>query len=366
MIYILVLAIFVVNNSNAKTPLGITYQVYHSADKQIIHIIDIDPDKFKIISARALDAGKPRKTVPELAQDYGAVAAINGGFFRISNDSNDGLPTGVLKTNGRWHSIAYKARGAIGWSHDNIAIIDRLQTKTMLKIANEQFPIHTFNQPLSSYKFMLFSSSYGPALYAKSNFILRIEDQLITDINSKATGDIVIPSNGYIYAIGNKTHKNIAHDVKIGHQATVEISALPQIHPEYAYIWDKMPFIVGGTPALIIDNKKITDFSAEKVRPSFIYNRYARSAVGIMPNNHWVFVMAEQSSFVGSSGLTLIELADFMQQHGCVHALNLDGGGSSTMYLNNKVINTTEGAGDVNFGFMTMRKVSDAILALAR
>ena len=40
-----------------------------------------------------------------------------------------------------------------------------------------------------------------------------------------------------------------------------------------------------------------------------------------------------------SVGMTLRELATFMKTIGCVNAMNLDGGGSTVMYVNGKVTN---------------------------
>ena len=40
-----------------------------------------------------------------------------------------------------------------------------------------------------------------------------------------------------------------------------------------------------------------------------------------------------------SIGLTLNELAKLMKQLGCVNAMNLDGGGSTVMYINGQVVN---------------------------
>ena len=40
-----------------------------------------------------------------------------------------------------------------------------------------------------------------------------------------------------------------------------------------------------------------------------------------------------------SVGMTLWQLASFMQSIGCVNAINLDGGGSTVMYVNGQVVN---------------------------
>jgi exopolysaccharide biosynthesis protein len=60
-----------------------------------------------------------------------------------------------------------------------------------------------------------------------------------------------------------------------------------------------------------------------------------------------------------SVGMTLQELADYILSLGATDAMNLDGGGSTTMFLNGKVVNTpSDKEGE--------RKVSDAIVVTLR
>lgn len=63
-----------------------------------------------------------------------------------------------------------------------------------------------------------------------------------------------------------------------------------------------------------------------------------RTAIGIIDDLHYVFVVSDGRSD-DSEGLSLYELATFMQQLGVKTAYNLDGGGSSTMYFNGEVVN---------------------------
>lgn len=69
-----------------------------------------------------------------------------------------------------------------------------------------------------------------------------------------------------------------------------------------------------------------------------------RTAIGIIDNLHYVFVVSDGRT-TESEGLSLYELAQFMKSLDVDIAYNLDGGGSSTMYFNGKVINnpTTNG-----------------------
>jgi exopolysaccharide biosynthesis protein len=60
-----------------------------------------------------------------------------------------------------------------------------------------------------------------------------------------------------------------------------------------------------------------------------------------------------------SVGMSLQELAEYLFSLGATDAMNLDGGGSTTMFLNGRVINTpSDKDGE--------RKVSDAILVTPR
>ena len=60
-----------------------------------------------------------------------------------------------------------------------------------------------------------------------------------------------------------------------------------------------------------------------------------------------------------SGGLSLYDLADYLLSIGAVDAMNLDGGGSTTMYLDGKVVNTpSDQTGE--------RKVGDAIVVTLR
>ena len=86
----------------------------------------------------------------------------------------------------------------------------------------------------------------------------------------------------------------------------------------------------------LIDNGNILVSVNDEVDKAMINN--PRTAIGKISDNHYVFVVSDGRTSE-STGLTLYELATFMKSLGCEMAYNLDGGGSSTMYFNGKVIN---------------------------
>ena len=70
------------------------------------------------------------------------------------------------------------------------------------------------------------------------------------------------------------------------------------------------------------------------VRDPIDYDRLSpRSAVGILPDGGVIWVMvAQKSGAIDASGMTLQQLADFLKSLGVTKALNLDGGGSASLY----------------------------------
>lgn len=63
-----------------------------------------------------------------------------------------------------------------------------------------------------------------------------------------------------------------------------------------------------------------------------------RTAIGQIEPLHYIFVVADGRSNT-SKGMTLEELAQVFADRGCTVAYNLDGGGSSSMWFNGKIIN---------------------------
>ncbi len=92
----------------------------------------------------------------------------------------------------------------------------------------------------------------------------------------------------------------------------------------------------------LIENGEISVTEGEEVDKAKASN--PRTAIGQISDLHYVLVVSDGRTSE-SSGLTLSELAEFMQGLGATTAYNLDGGGSSTMVFNGTVINnpTTNG-----------------------
>ena len=99
---------------------------------------------------------------------------------------------------------------------------------------------------------------------------------------------------------------------------------------------------IGGGPQLLpdltLEQEGFFDAQGEVIRdPLGSRQRNARTAVGLMPDGNMVWVMVAQKLDASEpSGMTLVELAEFMKTLGVEKAMNLDGGSSSSLYYDGK------------------------------
>lgn len=253
-----------------------SYEHFSDGHFTSIHVLTVNPKEHAIMPVKATGDDIKRETVGTLAKRYQAVAAINGGFWKLN-----GNPAGILKIDHHLHGTPIKPRGAIGWaSNGEIVIIDRVLTNYDLNNCPDESLIEIF-----------------------------------------------------------------------------PVSDPPHTTSEQ---WKNVDHVVGGTPVLIIMGNKIEDYSPEQTLESFLIKKHPRTAVGIKGNGDWVFVVVDGRFYGIYGGMTIRELADFMFDLGCIEALNLDGGGSSTMVVDGIVIN--EPCGSIQENGKQVEAVSDAIL----
>lgn len=109
-----------------------------------------------------------------------------------------------------------------------------------------------------------------------------------------------------------------------------------------------------GFGPVLVSNSVVTVDSGDEVGQAMASN--PRTAIGIIDELHYVFIVSDGRT-KESEGLSLVELATFMREYGCTTAYNLDGGGSSTMYFNGKVVNNPVNRGNK----ISERSVSDIV-----
>ena len=94
-------------------------------------------------------------------------------------------------------------------------------------------------------------------------------------------------------------------------------------------------------PGLISDGKIMV---SEKTEVGGHKESNPRTAIACVEPGHYIIVVSDGRT-EESAGLSLLQLAEFLQKYNVSEAYNLDGGGSSVMVFNNQIINkpTTDG-----------------------
>jgi exopolysaccharide biosynthesis protein len=112
-----------------------------------------------------------------------------------------------------------------------------------------------------------------------------------------------------------------------------------------AGVWDTLSF----GPALLVDGAIPSGIDTIEIDTNFgnhsVQGSQPRTGLGMVAPNHFVFIAADGRSRGYSKGVTMTEFAEIFKGLGATVAYNLDGGGSTTMWFNGKVVNNPLGRG---------------------
>lgn len=109
-----------------------------------------------------------------------------------------------------------------------------------------------------------------------------------------------------------------------------------------AEVWPMRDAVAAG-PALVMDGRVHVTTYEEVFFGTSIPQTHPRSAAGITRKGDLILMVVDGRQ-PASRGVTLKELAELMRERGAVEALNLDGGGSSTLVVNNVLMNRPTGS----------------------
>lgn len=260
-----------------------------------------------------------KRTVRNIAQRTNSIVAINGGFFKPQT----GVPLGTLMIDKKIYTGPIYDRVALGIFKDGYDV-GRVQLDGKIIGNNQEIKIDNINQPrmLSSY-ILAYTRDWGK--YAPVSPQYGVQLQIVGNkIMAASANPLSIPENGYVL-VGPKSKLGKLFGADY---VDVEIKTNPK--------WENVQHIISGGPYLLKDNQIFIDMTAQKLQS--IGGRNPRTAIGYTEDNNLILVAVDGRE--GSSvGLTLVELAKLMKTLGCTNAINLDGGGSTVMYIKGQIVN---------------------------
>lgn len=304
---------------------------YYSGRPVRINVVEVDMKLAKdleLTPALSSDSTlKSRRTITTIAKNNNAIVALNGTYFKPQT----GVPLGTLMINQKMYTGPIYDRVAMGIFDDSFDIA-RIQLDATVKGSGKTIKVNNINQPrMLSTHVLVYTPEWGKYSPAapKYGVGLQVIDNKITKASANA---IEIPENGYVIS----GPKSILYNLLDKKDVDLSIKTNPD--------WDGVKHIISGGPYLVKNGEVFVDMTAQKLQA--IGGRNPRSAIGYTKDNNFIFVAVDGRE--GSSiGMTLMELANFMQSIGCVGAINLDGGGSTVMYVNGRVVNKPQQTGGI-------------------
>lgn len=328
-----------------------------------INLLRLDLTKVRLDVHHALDRAIGVETTSSIATRHRAVAAINAGFFRLDKSAFAGDSVGVFVVDGEVYSESHNNRIAL--SIFNLARrteikFDHLESQIELALSTgHTIKLLGVNRELRARAdSVLFTPRFGSAVPAQdSQLLIVVRKGKISEIR-KAVEVNNIPRDGFLILANEETEPSFS-SLKVGERVKLRFS------PPYAYEWYKRgqlfksEDIVAGVPQLIKNGRIQITWEQEKASKSFVETRHPRTAVAKLNDGKFLMLTVDGRQPGVSVGMNLYELADYLLSLGAIDAMNLDGGGSTTMFLDGRVINTpSDKEGE--------RKVSDAIVVTLR
>lgn len=256
------------------------------------------------------------------------VAAINADFFNGKTQKGNiigmTIEDGEVLTSTYYENETEDVLASFVIDDDNNVLFDYFTNKiTLTNITNDEaISISEINKWSSNYEYpVLYTSKWGEkSLGSTSDLVLTelvVENGKVKEVRYNEE-PVDIPKDGYVIcALGNVADV-MAKFFKVGNKVNLDISMGLDI--------DKVKLAVSGGTLLVKDGE-IANFT------HVIYGSNPRTAVGVSKDEETFYLITVDGRQATSIGFTQTELAEFLVEKGIYTAMNLDGGGSTTMVV---------------------------------
>ena len=269
--------------------------------------------------------------VKTMAESSNAVAAINGGFFdKFSTESGSkgGYPMGFEIKSGNIVSTPFY----VNKTKDKFATfsMDKLnqvfysyvkQTTALTAPSGAQIKVSDINKISTDYKAPVMFNKYWGKYSIGSNekfpnmTEMVVNNGVVTEIRY-AMPSVEIPENGYVITSRQEGGKSLSSNFKVDDAVQLNIKTTPDLsNQEFA--------VSGGT--ILLKDGHIYPFTHD------ITGLHPRSSIGTSKDNKYLYMVAVDGRQTLSRGVTQQDLANIMLEIGAYNAINLDGGGSTTL-----------------------------------
>lgn len=270
------------------------------------------------LSVDVVNSGAVSQAVPvsQMLADSGAVAGVNGDFFDI-NASNAALGTAVA--DGTVLNGVAAPRPGLSVA-DGVAAVGQIGTDAQVTTEDGELDLDGVNTPqLPVDGIGAYTPGWGdhtldrPVTHDGGTLpedVARVEvvDDVVTEVREGA-GNPDIPADGVVL-LGRDAGAIALATLEVGD--TVVLDVATDVPADVA---------ITGNEILLADGVNVAQ--QQEVHP--------RTVVGVGPDGTELFVLALDGRTATARGMSLPEIADLLLELGAHDAVNLDGGGSTTM-----------------------------------
>lgn len=316
---------------------------------QSIHAVTVDVARPEIsveaLIPNPITVRNPLTTILKNESSNGnhAVAGINGSFFHM----NSGAPAYLLAANNIVNTYGVISTGndeymsvpsAFGIDKEGKGRIGTFGYEATVTTSSGAKKIHSVNKARGTGETVLYTPTYSYSStrsntygmeFVLTNLSSSIEEdyQLGKQITAKVEKilpyggrDSVIPRNGAVLSIQGGAQAAEYADVKVGSELTLSI--------DLTNPWKEADFVLASGPLLVQNGKVDMTINPNSSRAN---SRHPRTAVAVNADGSKVFLVTVDGRQTNGVGMTLSEFGSYLVSMGAHAALNLDGGGSTTM-----------------------------------
>lgn len=268
--------------------------------------------------------GGAEKTTDYCKRHPEVIAAVNGDFF-----GGDPIQAqNIIMNNGKLLKGVKRNRTVFA-SNDEEIFIKNIKINGKLFVEEDTIQLDGFNEVYEKGKIIVYDSNY---VFNKIGGTDTIRFCIEEGINLNRKLKLLTKTKNENFFLLADSAKIINLRNKIIQKSSILFEIIEQ--QDYKNI-------IGGLPKLVEKGKKpISYLGMEGITSEGFIKKHPRTAVGFDENNDFLYIVVVDGRQKGySTGMTLSELAEFLINIGVGEALNLDGGGSSTMVVEGKLIN---------------------------
>jgi hypothetical protein len=297
------------------------------------HVLRIDRER--LMAAQSLRLGMGGDGVrftleptSRIAQRQGALAAINGGYFARS-----GEPLGLVMRDRQVLSGPLYTRSLLAFGGTSTPFVDGTQMSGSIQLPNgESAAIDGLNQRRWDGQLVLYTPLWGATTRTQpANSAIEFAVLASGQVIGRSQGNLAIPPGGYVLSAAGAEADWLSKRLRVGDRVSYQT--------DLTLFWRGIDHILAGGPRLLSEGQVQLTTVDERFQPDIAVGRAPRTAVGITATGGVILAVVDGRQPRHSVGLTLPETAELMRELGAQSALNLDGGGSSTMVIEGVVVN---------------------------